>query len=75
MALLFKICIIYNSKISLRQNVRNQINPIALKKAKIVYNFGLSECNSVKDVIVKKSVLIDKALGADDFHSYTDLTG
>ena len=23
-------------------------NPIALKKAKIVYNFGLSECNRVK---------------------------
>ena len=25
-----------------------QINPIALKKAKIVYNFGLPECNRVK---------------------------
>ena len=24
------------------------INPIALKRAKIVYNFGLSECNRVK---------------------------
>ena len=24
------------------------MNPIALKKAKIVYNFGLSECNRVK---------------------------
>ena len=24
------------------------INPIALRKAKIVYNFGLSECNKVK---------------------------
>ena len=24
-------------------------NPIALGKAKIVYNFGLSECNRVKD--------------------------
>ena len=23
-------------------------NPIALKKAKIVYNFGLTECNRVK---------------------------
>ena len=23
-------------------------NPIALRKAKIVYNFGLSECNRVK---------------------------
>ena len=25
-----------------------QRNPIALRKAKIVYNFGLSECNRVK---------------------------
>ena len=24
------------------------VNPIALRKAKIVYNFGLSECNLVK---------------------------
>ena len=24
-------------------------NPIALRKAKIVYNFGLSECNRVKE--------------------------
>ena len=25
------------------------LNPIALRKAKIVYNFGLSECNRVKE--------------------------
>ena len=25
-------------------------NPFALRKAKIVYNFGLSECNRVKNV-------------------------
>ena len=24
------------------------VNPIALRKAKTVYNFGLSECNGVK---------------------------
>ena len=24
-------------------------NPIALRKAKTVYNFGLSECNRVKE--------------------------
>ena len=24
------------------------LNPVALRKAKIVYNFGLSECNRVK---------------------------
>ena len=28
--------------------VNPQFNPIALRKAKIVYNFGLSECNKVK---------------------------
>ena len=27
------------------------INCIALREAKIVYNFGLSKCNMVKDVI------------------------
>ena len=27
-----------------------QFHPIALKKAKIVYNFGLSECNRVKEI-------------------------
>ena len=26
----------------------NSINPIALRKVKIAYNFGLSECNRVK---------------------------
>ena len=26
----------------------NNLNPFALRKAKIVYNFGLSECNRVK---------------------------
>ena len=29
-------------------------NSTALRKAKIVYNFGLSECNRVKDRILKK---------------------
>ena len=28
------------------------LNPIALRKAKIVYNFGLPECNRVKDTIL-----------------------
>ena len=28
-------------------------NPIALRKAKIAYNFGLSECNRVKDISVR----------------------
>ena len=25
------------------------VNPIALRKAKIIYTFGLSECSKVKD--------------------------
>ena len=29
---------------------RPHVNPIALRKAKIVYNFGLSECNRVKEL-------------------------
>ena len=32
-------------------------NPIALRKAKIVYNFGLSECNRVKVVKGVKSCM------------------
>ena len=33
-----------------RQKVRKySFNPTALRKAKIVYNFGLSECNRVKE--------------------------
>ena len=27
----------------------SKVSPIALRKAKIVYNFGLSECNRVKE--------------------------
>ena len=30
-------------------NKRFNLNPIALRKAKIVYNFGLSECNGVNE--------------------------
>ena len=35
-----------NSKFN---NVNFKLNPIALRKAKIVYNFGLSECIRVKE--------------------------
>ena len=35
-----------NSKIG--DNQRGLFNPIALREAKIIYNFGLSECNKVK---------------------------
>ena len=30
--------------------VKPHLNPTALRKAKIVYNFGLSKCNRVKAV-------------------------
>ena len=30
------------------RDIADSINPIALRKAKIVCNFGLSECNRVK---------------------------
>ena len=31
-----------------KSNILYFFNPIALRKAKIVYNFGISECNRVK---------------------------
>ena len=34
-----------------------KLNPIALRKAKILYNFGLSECNRVKPT--KKAFGVD----------------
>ena len=35
-------------------------NPFALRKAKIVYNFGLSECNRVKSrLICRRSVFVE----------------
>ena len=30
-----------------------RVNPVALRKAKIVYNFGLSECNMVKHLEIQ----------------------
>ena len=42
------------------------INPIALRKAKIVYNFGLSECNRVKSPSFPKRIQLIK--------QHTDLT-
>ena len=34
-----------------------RFNPVALRKAKIVYNFGLSECNKVKITVLGVSYL------------------
>ena len=37
------------------------LNPIALRKAKIAYNFGLSECNRVKEKnLVQKKIRLNK---------------
>ena len=38
------------------------INPIALRKAKIVYNFGLSECNRVKNQSLTIPVRVEEFL-------------
>ena len=32
---------------------RQSLNPIALRKAKIVYNFGLSECSMVIEYLLE----------------------
>ena len=42
---------LYDKTICCLQGPCCQINPIALRKAKIVYNFGLFECNRVKDQV------------------------
>ena len=42
--------ILFNKRISPRR-ANSFFNPAALRKAKIVYNFGLSECNRVKELI------------------------
>ena len=43
---LIRICTFCYSK------TNNTFDPFALRKAKIVYNFGLSECKRVKDVLL-----------------------
>ena len=44
-------------------NALYPINPAALRKTKIVYNFGLSECNKVKCFIfslgISKIIFVD----------------
>ena len=35
-------------------------SPITLSKAKIVYKFGLSECNRVKPVAIRKAKIVYK---------------
>ena len=37
------------------QSTVRSLNPIALRKAKIVCNFGLSECNRVNFIFLKSS--------------------
>ena len=38
------------------------VNPIALRKAKIAFNFGLSECNRINDFQVCKYVVLSTLL-------------
>ena len=42
-------------------------NPIALMKAKIVYNFGLSECNRVKssEILLHSCMLDDNIINSE----------
>ena len=47
--------------IGLSQSFRDFLfNLIALRKAKIVYNFGLSECNRVKDTKIIQLIFTNK---------------
>ena len=39
-----------------KQKSQIYLNPIALRKAKIVYDFGLSECNRVKVTLSGKDL-------------------
>ena len=44
------ICVSCYSAILLQEFFREHfLNPIALRKAKIIYNFGLSECSRVNE--------------------------
>ena len=47
-------------------------NPIALRKAKIVYNFGLSECNRVKEGIWHNGNMLSHQLGNNYFMICSD---
>ena len=42
--------------------ISQNFNPIALRKAKIVYNFGLSECNRVKTDLGFGIALVEESL-------------
>ena len=41
-------------------------NSTALRKAKIVHNFGLSECNRVKDISVSPDPTLSEKFGSVD---------
>ena len=47
-----------NCRLSAPESAPIHHNPIALRKAKIVYNFGLSECNSVKIIKMQPSCVL-----------------
>ena len=43
--------------LKLMKTLSYAFNPIALRKAKIAYNFGLSEWNKVKEVVASEATL------------------
>ena len=44
------------------------INPIALRKTKVVYNFGLSECNRVQKITVSHRLVAIGAVWVKEAH-------
>ena len=48
-------------------HIKLKLDPIALRKAKIVYNFGLSECNRVKGPTDTINCLAVKRLFSSSF--------
>ena len=43
-----------NAKVASPESVPIHLNPVALRKAKIIYNFGLTECNRINNVLISK---------------------
>ena len=57
---------LYQSRLTLlHKKAKTAYNPTALRKAKIAYNFGLSECNRVNIIKIPAFIV--------DFHHYVNL--
>ena len=53
-----------NDRVSSPASVPTNYNPIALREAKIVCNFGLSECNRVNTLLLMSQLSHDNAIKA-----------